>query len=124
MGSSFYLSADPEQAGPWTFTGEQVQECVRRHWPDATVSTAFEGFLEIVADLDRGRPAEVSFNLQHGMFAFEDRGSLVGPLTVIYNVLHDLAPEVPVVWWIDYDVDPQPLDLAGGLEAFIGSFPG
>ncbi|MFJ1936758.1 hypothetical protein ACIOGZ_29375 [Kitasatospora sp. NPDC088160] len=123
MGSSFYISADREKAGPWTFTGDQVADSVRRHWPDATVSNAFEGFLEIVADVEPGRPAELSFNLRHGVFGFEDRGSPVGPLTVIYEVLHDLAPQVPVVWWIDYDVDLQPLDLAGGLDAFIASLP-
>nr|BFD96332.1 hypothetical protein KitaXyl93_76920 [Kitasatospora sp. Xyl93] len=123
MGSSIYVSPDRERVGPWAFTGEQVKECVRRHWPDATVSTAFEGFLEIVADVGHGRLAELSFNLRHGTFSFEDRGSPVGPLTVLYQVLHDLAPEVSVVWWIDYDVDPQPLDLAGVLDAFLGSFP-
>ncbi|MEU3559716.1 hypothetical protein [Kitasatospora sp. NPDC006786] len=122
MGSSFYVSADRESTGPWAFTGEQVQERVLRHWPDATVSSAYEGFLEIVADVEPGRPAELSFNLRHGVFSFEDRGSPAGPLTVIYKVLHDLAPEMPVVWWIDYDVDPQPLDMAD-LEAFIGGFP-
>ncbi|MFB7126158.1 hypothetical protein [Kitasatospora sp. NPDC056273] len=123
MGSSFYVSADREHAGPWAFTGEQVQEIVLRHWPDATVSSAYEGFLEIVADTGADRPAELSFNRRHGVFGFEDRGSPAGPLTVIYEVVHELAPEVPVVWWIDYDVDLQPLDLTGGREAFIGSFP-
>ncbi|MFJ9461657.1 hypothetical protein ACIRST_42125 [Kitasatospora sp. NPDC101447] len=76
-----------------------------------------------MADVDPGRPTELSFSLQHRVFSFEDRGSPVGSLTVIHRVLHDLAPEVPVVWWIDHDVDFQPLDLAGGLEAFIGSLP-
>ncbi|MER7773130.1 hypothetical protein [Kitasatospora sp. NPDC096140] len=123
MGSGFYVSADRERVGPWTFTGEQVQKCVERHWPDATVSSVFEGFLEIVADVAPGWPTELSFSLQHSVFSFEDRGSPVGSLTVIYRVLHDLAPEVPIVWWIDHDVDIQPLDLAGGLEVFIGSFP-
>ncbi|WP_416875456.1 hypothetical protein [Kitasatospora sp. SC0581] len=123
MGSSFYVSADREHAGPWAFTGEQVKEIILRLWPDATVSSAYEGFLEIVADTGTDRPAELSFNLRHGTFGFEDRGSPAGPLTVIYEVVRELAPEVPVVWWIDYDVDPQPLDLTGGREAFIGSFP-
>ncbi|GAB7189005.1 hypothetical protein ATKI12_8836 [Kitasatospora sp. Ki12] len=123
MGSSFNISADRERVGPWAFTGEQVKERVLVYWPDAMVGSAFEGFLEIVADVEPGRPAELSFNLRHAVFSFEDRGSPVGPLTVIYRVLHDLAPEVPVVWWIDYDVDLQPLDLAGGLDAFIASLP-
>lgn len=123
MGSSFYVSADRERVGPWAFTGEQLQECVERHRPDATVSSVFEGFPEIVADVAPGRPTELSFSLQHSVFSFEDRGSPVGSLTVISRMLHDLAPEVTVVWWIHYDVDFQPLDLAGGLEAFIGSFP-
>ncbi|MFE4519165.1 hypothetical protein ACFRMQ_33845 [Kitasatospora sp. NPDC056783] len=123
VGSSFYVSADREQAGPWAFTGEQVRECVRRHWPHATVSGSSEGFLEIMANVEPGRPAEVSFNLRHGVFSFVDRGSPAGPLSVVYRVLHDLAPDVPVVWWIDYDVDLRLLDLVGGLDAFLASFP-
>ncbi|MFE4514714.1 hypothetical protein ACFRMQ_11060 [Kitasatospora sp. NPDC056783] len=86
------------------------------------MSSAYEGFLEIVADAGFDRPAELSFNVRHGVFGFEDRGSPAGPLTVIYEVVHKLAPEVPVVWWIDYDVDLKPLDLSGGLDVFIGSF--
>ncbi|MFD9063290.1 hypothetical protein ACFVZ3_17455 [Kitasatospora purpeofusca] len=123
MGSSFNISADREHVGPWTFTAEQVQESVLGHWPQATVSGEFENFLEIVADVGAVRPAELSYNLSHAVFSFEDRGSPVGPLTVVYRVLHDLAPTVPVVWWIDYDVDLQPLDLTGGLDAFIAGFP-
>ncbi|MEV0194450.1 hypothetical protein AB0I39_38755 [Kitasatospora purpeofusca] len=126
MGSSFNISADREHVGPWAFTGEQVRESVVRHWPDATVSDAFENFLEIVADVEAvesARPAELSYNLRHGVFSFEDRGSPVAPLTVVYRVLRDLAPTVPVVWWIDYDADLQPLDLTRGLDAFIAGFP-
>ncbi|MCX4683573.1 hypothetical protein OG401_04505 [Kitasatospora purpeofusca] len=123
MGSSFNISADRERVGPWAFTGEQVRESVLRHWPHATVSGEFENFLEVVADVEAARPAELSYNLRHGVFSFEDRGSPVGPLTVVYRVLHDLAPTVPVVWWIDYDVDLQPLDLTRGLDAFIAGFP-
>ncbi|MFD8705332.1 hypothetical protein ACFV1W_22410 [Kitasatospora sp. NPDC059648] len=124
MGSTFYVSADREHAGPWTFTGEQVKDCVRRHWPASTVSGAFENFLEIEAEVEPGQQAELSFNLRHGAFSFEDRAPHSAPLTVIYTVLHELAPQTPVVWWIDYDADLQPLDLAGGQEAFIDSFPG
>ncbi|MGA5820834.1 hypothetical protein ACPC54_23575 [Kitasatospora sp. NPDC094028] len=123
MGASFYVSADRRQSGPWTFTGEQVKECIRRHWPDATVSRAFEDFLEIAAEVEPAQRAELSYNLKHGAFSFEDRAPHSAPLIVIYTVLHELAPTVPVVWWIDYDVDLQPLDLAGGREAFLSSFP-
>ncbi|CAN3978551.1 hypothetical protein [Kitasatospora purpeofusca] len=123
MGSSFNISADRERVGPWAFTGEQVRESVLRQWPDATVSGEFENFLEIVADVGAARPAELSYNLRHGVFSFEDRGSPVGPLTVVHRVLQDLAPTVPVVWWIDYDVDLRPLDLTRGLDAFIAGFP-
>ncbi|MFB7380809.1 hypothetical protein ACFC6U_26130 [Kitasatospora purpeofusca] len=123
MGSSFNISADREHVGPWTFTAEQVQASVLGHWPQATVSGAFENFLEIVADVGAARPAELSYNLRHAVFSFEDRGSPVAPLTVVHQVLHDLAPTVPVVWWIDYDVDLQPLDLTRGLDAFIAGFP-
>ncbi|MGW7447103.1 hypothetical protein [Kitasatospora sp. NPDC054795] len=123
MGSAFYVSPDRAQAGPWAFTGEQVEDCVRRHWPHAAMSRAFENFLEIDAEIQPGRLAELSFNLRQGTFSFEDREPHSGPLTVIHTVLHTLAPEVPVVRWIDYDTDLRPLDLAGGLEAFIDSFP-
>ncbi|WP_327072525.1 hypothetical protein OG196_04905 [Kitasatospora purpeofusca] len=123
MGSSFNISADRERVGPWAFTGEQVRESVLRHWPNATVSGEFENFLEIVADVGAARPAELSYNLRHGVFSFEDRGSPVGPLTVVHRVLQELAPTVPVVWWIDYDVDLRPLDLTRGLDAFIAGFP-
>ncbi|MDH6709834.1 hypothetical protein P3T27_006583 [Kitasatospora sp. MAA19] len=123
MGSTFYVSADREHAGPWTFTGEQVKDCVRRHWPASTVSSAFENFLEIDAEVEPGQRAELSFNLRHGAFSFEDREPHSAPLTVIYTVLRELAPQTPVVWWIDYDADLQPLDLAGGRGAFIDSFP-
>ncbi|MER7850332.1 hypothetical protein ABTZ03_41110 [Kitasatospora sp. NPDC096077] len=123
MGSTFYVSADREHAGPWTFTGEQVKDCVRRHWPNATVSAAFENFLEIHLEAVPGEWAELSFNLRHGAFSFEDREPHSAPLTVLHTVLRELAPTVPVVWWIDYDADLQPLDLAGSLAAFIDSFP-
>ncbi|MER7580705.1 hypothetical protein [Kitasatospora sp. NPDC097691] len=123
MGATFYVSADQEQTGPWTFTGEQLKDCVRRHWPDATVSGAFENFLEIHAEVEPGRWAELAYNLRHGAFSFEDREPHSAPLTVIYTALHELAPAVPVVWWIDYDAELAPLDLAGGREAFIDSFP-
>ncbi|MFF9645901.1 hypothetical protein [Kitasatospora aureofaciens] len=123
MGSTFYVSADREHAGPWTFTGEQVKDCVRRHWPTSTVSGVFENFLEIEAEVEPGQRAELSFNLRHGAFSFEDREPHSAPLTVIYTVLRELAPQTPVVWWIDYDADLQPLDMTGGQEAFIDSFP-
>ncbi|MFG3226886.1 hypothetical protein ACGF07_19130 [Kitasatospora sp. NPDC048194] len=123
MGSTFYISADRERAGPWTFTGDQVTDCVRRHWPASTVSHAFERFLEIDVEVEPGRRAELSFNLRHGAFSFEDREPHSASLTVVHAVLHELAPDTPVVWWIDYDGDPQPLDLAGGRQAFIDSFP-
>ncbi|MFJ4188218.1 hypothetical protein [Kitasatospora sp. NPDC089509] len=123
MGSTFYVSADREHAGLWTFTGEHVKDCVRRHWPDATVSGAFENFLEIHVEAEPGQWTELSFNLRHGAFSFEDREPHSAPLTVLYAVLRELAPTVPVVWWIDYDADLQPLDLTGSLAAFIDSFP-
>ncbi|MGC0416487.1 hypothetical protein [Embleya sp. AB8] len=122
MGSSFYVGADRERAGPWTFTGEQVKECVRRHWPDAMVSSVFENFLEIDAELEPGRRAELSFNLRHGAFSFADREPLSAPLTVIHTVLHELAPTTPVVRWIDFDGEPTRMNLDGGLQGFVDSF--
>lgn len=123
MGASFYVSADRRQGGLWTFTDQQVKECIRRHWPDAAVSRAFEDFLEIDVEVEPAQRAELSYNLRHGAFLFEDRAPHSAPLSVVYTVLHELAPTVPVVWWIDYDVELRPLDLAGGREAFISSFP-
>ncbi|WP_331745323.1 hypothetical protein [Kitasatospora sp. NBC_01300] len=122
MGASYYISSDQEQVGPWPFTGDQVKQCVTRHWPDAVVSGAFEHFLEIQAQLEPGRPTELSYNLRHHAFSFEDRAPLSAPLTVIYTVLHELAPTTPVMWWVDYDAELQPLDLSRGLDAFIEDF--
>ncbi|MFI9323308.1 hypothetical protein ACIGXI_26510 [Kitasatospora aureofaciens] len=118
MGSSFYVSADQEHVGPWTFTGEQVKESVRRHWPDAIVSSAFDDFLEIEAEIAPGRRAELSFNHRRRAFSFQDREPLSAPLTVIYEVLRDLAPEMAVVRWIDYDAELTRMNLNDGLQGF------
>ncbi|MFJ4192248.1 hypothetical protein [Kitasatospora sp. NPDC089509] len=122
MGSSFYVSADQEHVEPWAFTGEQVKDCIQRHWPDATVSSAFEDFLEIEAEIEPGRRAELSYNYRYGAFSFEDREPLSAPLTVIYEVLRDLAPDVPVVRWIDYDAELTRMNLHDGLQGFIRGF--
>ncbi|MEU4296395.1 hypothetical protein [Kitasatospora aureofaciens] len=122
MGSSFYVSAGPEHGGPWDFTADQVKESVRRHWPDAMVSGVFEDFLEIEAEVEPGLRAELSYNYRYGAFSFADREPLSAPLTVIYRVLCDLAPRVPVVWWADYDGELTPMNLDDGLDQFLGRF--
>ncbi|MEV0537643.1 hypothetical protein [Kitasatospora sp. NPDC050463] len=122
MGSDFYVSSDREQVGPWPFTRERLEESVTRNWPGASVGEIFEGHLEIQVEVEPGQFTELFFNLTHHVFSFADRGSLSAPLTVIYTVLRELAPTVPVVWWIDYDVTPAPLDLGADLSTFTSSF--
>ncbi|MBP0454031.1 MULTISPECIES: hypothetical protein [unclassified Kitasatospora] len=123
MGSEFYVSSDREQTGPWPFTREQLEESVIRNWPGASVGEFFEGrHLEIQVEVEPGQLAELSFSLRHRVFSFADREPWSAPLTVIYTVLRELAPTVPVVWWIDYDATMEPLDLSADLQAFIRSF--
>ncbi|MFD9591991.1 hypothetical protein ACFWA9_04430 [Kitasatospora sp. NPDC059973] len=56
------------------------------------------------------------------MFSFADREPWSAPLTVIYTVLRELAPTVPVVWWFDYDATMEPLDRSADLRTFISGF--
>ncbi|MER6400849.1 hypothetical protein ABT263_33135 [Kitasatospora sp. NPDC001603] len=124
MGSDFYVSADREKTGgPWPFTREQLEESVTRNWPGAAVGEYFEGrHLEIQVEVGPGQVAELSFGLRHRVLSFADREPWSAPLTVIHTVLRELAPTVPVVWWIDYDATTEALDLSADLRTFISGF--
>lgn len=122
MGSSFYVSADREQAGPWSFSRARLEESLGRHWPEASVSDVFEGFVEIRAEVKPGTWAELSFDKEHRVFSFADREPWSAPLTVLHTVLREIAPDVPVVWWADFDATLETLDLSTDLQTFIDAF--
>ncbi|TYC68157.1 hypothetical protein EH183_40590 [Streptomyces sp. CB01881] len=123
MGSSFYVHADSRDGGPaWAFTRAELAAALTAHWPGASVADSVEGWAEILVEVEPGQWAELSYNLRGRAFSFEDREPWSAPLTVLHTVLRDLAPDVPVVWWPDFDAVLEPFDLAADLSAVLDAF--
>lgn len=81
-----------------------------------------EDWAEIRVEVEPGRWAELSYHLRSRVFSFEDREPWSAPLGVLHTVLRELAPDVPAVWWPDFDAVPQPFDLSADLPTVIEGF--
>ncbi|MFJ9953379.1 hypothetical protein [Kitasatospora sp. NPDC091207] len=56
------------------------------------------------------------------MFSFADREPWSAPLTVLHTVLREIAPDVRLVWWADFDATLETLDLSTDLQRFVDDF--
>ncbi|WP_329454092.1 hypothetical protein [Streptomyces sp. NBC_01497] len=120
MGSTFFVSADRETGAAWTFTDDELSACVSRLWPDSRMSSS-GGILELdIQEFDRVHP--FAWQTEHRVLTFPDQDPLEGAARIVHQLLHELAGDVPAVWWADYDATPEPVDLTMDPDDFAREF--
>ncbi|MGQ4511722.1 hypothetical protein [Streptomyces sp. DW26H14] len=137
MGATFFVSADRESGAAWTFTDDELSACVTRLWPGSRLSDG-DGILELairetdvrdagVADAggrETGRVHPFAWQTEHRVLTFPDQDPLDGAARIVHRLLSTLAPDVPAVWWADYDADLEPVDLSLDETTFAREFGG
>jgi hypothetical protein len=123
VGSSFFVSADRTRGAVWPFTAEQLTDAVTRLWPGSTVG----GTPDDVLDFDirvEDQDLPFSWQVDNQVLVFPDQEPLSTPALIVHRLLRELAPDVPAVWWADYDATLEPVDLSPDPEGFVRDFAG
>lgn len=76
-------------------------------------------FLQVSVGNDH---CELTYQIDHRVFVFRDQDPLTPPLTIIHTLLRDLAPEVPAVWWAEFDATLELFDATADLEQVVDDF--
>ncbi|MFG2532129.1 hypothetical protein [Streptomyces sp. NPDC048516] len=123
MGSSFFFSADQPNGAFWPFSTGQLADAVTRLWPGSTTGGGRAGALEMDIHVN-GRTLTFAWDVAHQVLSFPDQEPLAEPARIVHRLLRELAPDVPAVWWTEYDATPEPVDLSPDPEIFLREFVG
>ncbi|MCA1218428.1 hypothetical protein [Streptomyces sp. 8L] len=73
---------------------------------------------------ETGRVHPFAWQTEHRVLTFPDQDPLDGAARIVHRLLSTLAPDVPAVWWADYDADLEPVDLSLDETTFAREFGG
>jgi hypothetical protein len=124
VGSSYFVSADRQQGAAWSFTTDQLTETVTRLWPGSTVGGDPDDVIDLDIAVDEQTTCPFSWQVEYQVLTFPDQEPLHTPALVIHRLLRELAPDVPAVWWADFDATLEPVDLSPDPAGFVRDFAG
>ncbi|MFF4343675.1 hypothetical protein ACFY00_27535 [Kitasatospora sp. NPDC001540] len=125
MSGTYYVTADQERGGAWTFGFEQVEWALLEAWPLARVSGPMTqaGACGLSVPVDGvEEPVELAYFAERRFFAFADQDPLEAPFRVVFTVLTALNLADPVVWTTAWDATPHRVDLSVGLPQLLRPF--
>lgn len=123
MGSSFFVSADQPNGASWPFSTDQLVAAITRLWTGSATGGRRGDVLEMDVHVD-GRTLAFDWNVAHQVLRFPDQDPLAEPARIVHRLLREVAPDVPAIWWTEYDATPEPIDLSPDAEKFIRAFVG
>lgn len=123
MSGKYLVMPDPEHAGSWDFTPEQLDDVLHRNWPHARLAGPMPGFdvYELSVPF-RDDHRHLTYHADRHFFSFADRDPLDFSFRVIYTLLLTLAPTQPVMWTDDFSGDINHVDLSVGIHQLLRPF--
>ncbi|MBP0450505.1 hypothetical protein J5Y04_13225 [Kitasatospora sp. RG8] len=111
MSGRYLVMPDQRQGASWEFTPEQLDQALRRNWPDARMAGPAPRFAVYTLDVPfRGDMHELTYFADQQFFSFTDRDPLGFPFRVVFTLLLDLAPATPALWTNDFGGDVHSVD--------------
>jgi hypothetical protein len=121
VGSHYFISADQSGGAAWPFTPDQLTNALLNRWPQSTVTETPGDNLDLEVRVGEDH-CELTYQMDHQVFVFRDQDPLTPPLAIIHTLLRDLAPDVPAVWWSEFDASLEPFDVTADLEQVVEDF--
>ena len=123
MPGKYYISPNEGQGARWSFTTEGFAEAVTDLWPNTELAGPYQGhdIIDVTVQLG-GNKHTLSYNADNPVLVFRDQDPATGPATLILSLLRRLAPDVPVVWFADFDGSVYPLNLDHTVEQLAEAF--
>lgn len=119
MSGKYFVSADQEQGARWPFTTEELLRAAAELRPDAEIGGPYEpqGTIEISLP-GQHREHTVTYHPGTPVFVFPEQDEVEVPATLVLELLQRLAPDVPAVWFADFEGIIHPLRLDATAEEF------
>lgn len=120
MSATVYVCADQEKGGSWNFGQEQLARIAAEVRPGSTVSGPlgkYDAHHFTIPSSEGDWTREVIY-MPHTMgFSFEDDDETDLTAGLVFQILLQLAPDVPALWISTIDSEPHPIQIAGRTEA-------
>jgi hypothetical protein len=117
MAGKYYVLANEDEGGRWSFTEDQIRKTAAEIRPDATVFGPEESPGAWIIELPGTTRSTHEVVYLPGIFSFREEDAIDVTAGFVFRFLQRLAPDVPTCWVADFDGEIYPLRVADQTEA-------
>lgn len=112
MSGTYYIAANQDQGGHWSFTEDQIRRTAAEIRADAAVFGPDEPHQTFLFQFpgEERRTLEVMYQAETMMFSFQEQDEIKDTGGFVLRFLQRLAPQTPAMWVADFD---------GGVNEFL-----
>lgn len=117
MSGQYFIVPDEGRGGRWNFTEEQLAQLASEIRPGSEISGPYgeNDIYQIDIPAGGARTHEVIYQAKTMGFSFRT-GEIRLTGGLVFQILRQLAPDIPALWIASFDGTPYPFRVAGRTE--------